>query len=330
MQKVLLASTALVMTTGWAMADVDTLSPDANLTFEGEAQMGIGYTDGNADDDYEFEALSAAEVEFQFSAMTGTGLTFGANFTVVAGTNVTVESVFNDADGDAAVDFDDLSEDPQNFSIIGDPDVYVSGAFGTLTIGTPDNAVNSIDVGLEELGVVGLGIDDIAEDHYDTVSANVTYVSPEFNGFAFAASYNLVDEAEALDEDWLLAVAYGLNGIEVSAGYGNDGDSTVDDNADFWHVGLGYTDPNGVFSVGAIYNDHEDFDEAWGVDATYTVDALTFTAVYAEADLNDETGYGIEVGYDLGAGATLIGAIAKYETDTVDETIGNFGIDMQF
>ena len=68
MKKLLLASTALVMSAGVAAADV---------ALSGDAWMGLGYDDTAAD---EVQMISRARVLFTLSGETSTGLAFGASF----------------------------------------------------------------------------------------------------------------------------------------------------------------------------------------------------------------------------------------------------------
>lgn len=321
MKKVLWASTALVLTSGMAWADVTNQESalGVNINLDGEAQMGVGYDE---DAENEFSTISTAEIEFQMTGETDTGLTFGAIFTIGAGEGVNADDIFGDEDDDGQIGPGETLSSGEEFAVIGDAEVFVSGVFGTLAMGDVDDGLNALDVGLPELGLEGLSVDDTVEDVYDAISADTLYTQT-VAGFAFAASVELNDEESAADGDYALSIGYEVEdlGLAFSLGYGRD----QDEDSDIYAVGLGYTIPD-LVSLSLQYNDDEEAGEAYGVAAAFTVSDITFTAMYTEWDDQDEEAYGLGAEYDLGGGASLIGAVASVD----DNTVGNFGVNMEF
>ncbi|MCL1627784.1 porin [Roseibaca sp. V10] len=118
MKKLLLASTALVMTAGYAAADV---------ALSGSARMGIAYDSAAA---RELSFTSRARVVFTLSGETDGGLAFGGSFRA-----------------DNAVG--------ANAGTAGS--VFVSGTFGRLSMGDVASAAEFIVGDLSGVGLTGLG-----------------------------------------------------------------------------------------------------------------------------------------------------------------------------
>lgn len=135
MNKLLLASTALVASTTFAMADVD-------LT--GVAEMGIFGGEDTAGDDIDTQFHTDVDVTFAMTGETDAGLTFGAE--------VDLDSVVEE-DNDGTIGA--FAADEAG----GDTSVFVSGALGTLTMGDTDGA---FDFALTE-AIIGGSIQDDQE-----------------------------------------------------------------------------------------------------------------------------------------------------------------------
>ncbi|UYP67663.1 porin [Thalassobacter stenotrophicus] len=129
MKKVLFATTAIVAFAGAASADV---------AVSGYAEMGIADTDssegGVSTDTQDAGFYSALDVYFDMTGETDGGITFGASIDL----EDAAETGGNNADtfGNAGADYT----------------VFVSGAFGTLTMGDTDGA---LDWAMTEAGNVG-------------------------------------------------------------------------------------------------------------------------------------------------------------------------------
>jgi outer membrane protein OmpU len=132
MKKVLFATTALVATAGVAAADV---------TVTGSAEMGIASSDtltapgggvANAIVTTTEGFFTTADIRFTMSGEADNGLTFGA-----------------------VIDLEDATEQSNNVDVLNgtaDYNVFISGDFGTLTMGDTDGA---LDWAMTEAGNVG-------------------------------------------------------------------------------------------------------------------------------------------------------------------------------
>jgi hypothetical protein len=120
MKKLLLASTALVMTAGVASAQV---------ALSGDGRMGIVY-DGAADSDSRLSFTSRARVVFTLSGETDGGLAFGGSFRA--------DNASGAASGTAG-------------------SVFVAGEFGRLTMGDVDSAFGATFGDISGVGLTGLG-----------------------------------------------------------------------------------------------------------------------------------------------------------------------------
>ena len=308
MQKVLLASTALVMTTGWAMADVINVGDGvgATITLEGAAAMGIIGKDYDGEDsDSEVSFATDVDVRFLMAGQTDGGLEFGASIdldeTDAACTEDEIEEVGFDADGDGDIDADDsisflagcgqsTAFDPERQ---GGEEIYIRGAFGALYMGDTDGALDwamseasiggSIGDIQEHLGWNGnSGLDGI----HDGQVARYEYAFGDF-GVAFSAE---IDDANDADPALGLGAKYNtaFGGANVAFGAGVQTVSSVGDIA------------------GDIFDDEEDFDAVvWGLSADVSLNNGFRTILnYSQADLSegdfDPQHYGIAVGYEAG------------------------------
>ena len=285
MKKVLLASTALVLTAGVAAADV---------SLGGSANFGLKY-DGGATGD---NTTLHYEVDFGISGSgtTDSGIAFGASI---------------DLDQQIAADGNPTPTTDQGIT---DPEVFISGSFGTLTVGALDHA--SDQFGIADVGFDGIGVDDDADSLRGAggAQANVTY-EYVFGDVSFLVSYHTIEDA--------LGVAVAYSGSQFSAGIGYVTDDstgedtiTVDGSASFGDV-----------TVGAIFSDWSGGASSFGVEGSYSTGATTITAVYGTIDTagNDDD-YGIGVAYDLGGGAELAGGIGSVN----GETKADLGLNLSF
>ncbi len=126
MNKLLLASTALVASTTFAMADVS-VSGFAEMGIFGGEAPNLGSDGGTSDIDPQFH--TDIDVFFDMSGETDSGITFGAS--------VDLNSL-NDEDADGNIGAFDASQGGDDTSI------FVSGALGTLTMGDTDGAFDFV------------------------------------------------------------------------------------------------------------------------------------------------------------------------------------------
>lgn len=264
MKKILLATTMLIGTAGFAAAEV---------TVSGDARMGI------VDDGTAAGAVlsSRARVKFDMSGETDGGLSFGASFRAhdsVAANGGTAGTVF------------------------------ISGAFGTLTMGDNDGAAQ-VSVGhVDGVGYTGNG--DLNEITYitgaDDESALYSYTAGAFTVNASIGQANLSDERA-------VGVVYAGEGFKVKLGYEED---TVQGS----HVVLGGEAAFSGVTLKAVYGKFDPLVGAdasqYAVSATYAMDAFSAT-IFTRSSLADVQANGIGVSYGLGGGATLAAGYSKAE-----------------
>ena len=341
MKKVLLASTALLLTAGFASAQSIELSGDANA--------GLKYNTGLFEDEATAEDFSVDELTQHYeinmtiagSGTTDAGLEFGAFLT---------------ADETGGLD---------------DAEVFISGTFGTITMGMLDPATDGF--GIADPGFDGIGMDDPAEFLKNaTASADIMY-SYSVSGLTFMATGG-IDTG-----DYSVAATYDAGMFSAGIGYASaDDDGTIDLDgylAAFDPVDLGL-DPDtdyeevpvefdnqtlsvvagvvqGPFSANAIYStwsvDDADLSaNAYGIDISYDAGAAIVTGVYGRLDVSDfavaddsfvvQT-YGVGVEVPLGGGFSVAGGVgiidASYDDgDAVDvsdqATVADLGVTMEF
>ena len=303
MKKVLFATTALVASAGFAAAEV---------SLSGSAEIGI-FDNGTSDAQFH----SDMDVKFSLSGETDNGLTFGAT-----------------------IDLDEVGDDDDVAGIgAGDPiaaagnneehSVFISGGFGTVTMGDTDGA---LDWAMQEVNLVGGSIQDDETIHAGfngnagldgSNDAQVLRYDYSFGAFAVAASVEL-DDAGTADDVYAIGFKYDadLGGIALGFGLGyQDGGATFGDitgvsvDADFGNgfvAGLNYSD----FSTG---NDH------LGLGVGYTMDALSIGVNYGEFDAGAD-GFGLAVNYDLGGAVVQFG----YGDSSTGTDTYSLGIAMSF
>jgi len=281
MKKVLLASTALLLTAGFASAQSIELSGDANA--------GLKYDeDGNADGD-ELTVHNEINMTIAGSGSTDTGLTFGAFLTI------------DETDG------------------LDDAEVFVSGVFGTVTVGRIDHATDSL--GIADIGFDGIGLDDSAEQYKNATAGgpDILY-SYSAAGLTFSASAEIEG-----DESYAVAVEYAAQGFSGGIGYITDNNED-----DFEGLGIGSNETitvvagysQGPLSINGMYSDWNGgtapSGQGYGVDVSYDVAGATITAVYSNAQdvaagagLGDS--YGIGFAVPLGGGLTVAGGIGTVQ-----------------
>ncbi len=296
MKKILLATSALVASAGFAAAEV---------AISGSAQMGFEYAENSTGDD-ETTVNNEVYVEFAMSGETDGGLSFGATTVYTVASN-----------GDPAND---------------DTWVWVSGAFGKLSMG----AVAEADqvAGLSDIGLDGLGTDNIAEAYSgDDLTGLAHDVNYTYSGGAFTLglSANVGDGTAVLDnQSYAIGAKYNFGDFYVGLGYADHSGLAVlpDHTATSAFAGGTF----GAMKVAAMYTvanpDPAGLEniEAYGVTVAYTTGATTITGAYSDNDDSDKASYGVGVSYDLGGGASLVGAVGSID----DQSKADLGIKMSF
>ncbi|WP_041527436.1 porin [Paracoccus aminophilus] len=346
MKKVLFATSALVLSAGFASAEV---------AVSGDGRMGMIY-DGN---DVQF--ASRARVLFTLTGESDAGLSFGAKF---------------------RVDQENYKADPYRSAARGSAgQIWISGTYGKLSMGDVVSASEAAIGDLYEVGYTdGAVAFDSEEISYLTADGNNLGQGPAvlyeygINGFTFYASatdgsdrswgsVTFGDNTE--DEDALsnkvaysLAAKYEVDNYNVGLGFGKHGDAK--------EIVLGAEGKFDQFSVKGVYAHYKDrsavdafaaitgknpitnaaganvtgdynFKSTIGLSGAYQADALLVKAFWRQdkfttdvVGLSNEkyNSYGIGADYDLGGGATLAGGII--DTDYLQDTVADLGIKFKF
>jgi len=278
MKKILLATTLLAASTGFAAAEVAT---------SGSARMGLIF-DG---DDAFF--TSRIRVIFKMSGTTDGGLEFGAE-----------------------VRADQASEANSGGTSMDAGKVFISGAFGKLSMGDLDTASNELVGNVSGVGLTGLG--DLNELGY--VGQTDTSIRYEYTAGAFTAA---LSAGQIGNEEFSVAVKYSTDAYSVALGY-EDGGVFGDE-----QLALGGSATFGAATVKAVVVDYSGYDDLeYALSVDYDMGAVAITAFYAhQDDFLGEEYFGLGAAYDLGGGAKVVGGIVSVDGD---ETIADVGISMSF
>jgi outer membrane protein OmpU len=263
MKKLLLATSILAGTAGLAAAEI-TLSGDARMGFLDDFVY-----DQAADDDIGF--TSRARVTFTFSGETDGGLSFGASFRA--------DNSSNAANGAAG-------------------SVFLSGAFGKISMGDVDGAAVAAVGHVDGVGLTGLS--DLNES--------------SFLGNGGLADDDLTD-LDSLDENYALTgdpsvlYEYTTGNIGLFVGITNPG---FENEFDF--DGSGDIATDGTETTDGV---------AWSMGANYSTDAYKFGIGYEDLDVDAAAGPGNISGDHLflGADGTFGAFTAKVRWGQADLTL---------
>ena len=286
MKRFLLASSALVAFSGAAAADV---------ALSGRAEMGIFDSDAVAGAQF----FTDIDVTFTMSGETDNGLTFGASVDLDEGGAVSSATQDNSDDGGATI--------------------FISGAFGTVTMGDTDGA---LDWALTEAGNVG-NPGSLADDETSHAGYNGSYLDGgndgqilrwDYSAGDFGAAISVEDDNGAGEVGYAVGLRYNidLSGTTIALGIGHQEAASAVPGVTASATGVSATATlaSGV-AVGVVYTDMDDspFDSHIGVGIGYTTGAFSIHANYGEFDgvvaANDQDGFGLAAAYDLGGGAVV-------------------------
>lgn len=319
--RTLLASTAiLAATVGIASAEV---------AVSGSARMGLVDTFG----DTGVEFSSRVRINFTASGETDAGLAFGASVRAD-------QTGGNDSDAGGN----------EGGSSNGDSTVYISGAFGKLTMGDVDGAANAASGQTDGVGYTGLSdlneITYLANGGTDFAGPGIGLDDPQDTSVLYeytAGSLSFYLSSTQLDravgaEAKSIAAKYSTGAYAVSLGYEN---LDAEDSYEWEQFVLGGSATFGGVTLKAIYADGKNNQgDEWkqhSVSATYAVDAFSVTAFVSDdedlltTDLVSSANaraYGIGASYDLGGGAKVSGGYVKNRTD--DTNAVDLGLSFSF
>ncbi|MCX7890414.1 MAG: porin [Rhodobacteraceae bacterium] len=300
----LLATSVLAASAGAATAEI---------ALSGDARMGI--TNDNTAGDWQF--TSRARVTFTMSGTTDGGLEFGASFRA--------DSAASAANGTAG-------------------EVYISGAFGRLSMGDVDGAAAAAAGQVDQISLTDL--DSLNEIFYianggtdfqagagqsDDPSFLYAYSAGDFT--AYASATNPTGDVQA----YAAGLKYTLGDYTFSLGYETADLPLVAVNID--QVVLGGSATLGAFTLKAVLARADistfagNFDQM-AVSGTYAANGMSVTAFYRDNEdwlttpIGGDRAYGIGASYDLGGGASVRGGYVSDRTN--DQDIADFGVDFSF
>lgn len=327
MKKVLLATTALGLSAGVAVADV---------TVGGSGRMGIlynedGFINDNDDSSQDYEFTSRIRIEFTASGETDGGLAFGGSIRAdnATGGNVGTEG-----------------------------NVFISGEFGKLSMGDVDGGAEVVIGDLAFVSLTGLG--DFNETLY-TFGANDPNALYEYSAGGLTLALGVSD-----DDEYSAGVGYDGGMWSVGLGYeklpeGGDVVREIDGEDVFVFTDVGgdvhqligaaaVTFANitlkGIYGNMDVNESGVDDVDQWGLSAEGTFGATTVAAFYHAFDGfdgattagGDSIGedkleyYGIGAEYDLGGGAAIAAGLSSvYDiSDNDNKTVADFGVKFAF
>jgi hypothetical protein len=295
MKKVLLTTTALVMTAGVAAADV---------SFSGEA--GIAFVDDNGASDATRTGMFVAshyDLNVAVSASADNGLTMSAGFDMGSGEKIDYDD--DDAlevqgaavgDADVAVSYNGwtLTVDQNGIDNLFDDsqaeDMSIAGSIGGLSVAVAtdlENSTNSYKLGYS-LGDIALTL---TGTNNDDAGGDASGISVSYPMGALTLSASVSDESNDAEDDTSIGLTYAMDAITVS-----------------------YTSitPGSNGSMG----------DEWDAKISYATGAMTASIALDEADATT-----MIANYDLG-GATAFAAMHDKPGTASDLT--TFGINFAF
>lgn len=339
MKKLLFASTATAALAIGGMASAQ------GIALFGDARLGLGYNIANngdtLDGDPQFEddvrAVSRVRFGVNMTGTTNSGITFGAT--------VRADNAAGGAGGD-------IGQRAGN--------VFVSGAFGTLTYGDTDGADEQHIGDLPgNFSLTGLGDQnetlfisnggsydfftdesgrDFAEDPFARPTVRYDY---DIAGFGLSASTDR--DLEDIGVGGSYTFDFGGNAFTAGLGYHNYAQVFDAEEGTLFSGGEQYSaalsGSLAGFEAGVIYtmadgDGGSEFDTL-GVGLTTTVSDFGVGGYYRQiinasgsvADADGDETYGLTAMYDLGGGASVNGGVGRVYGDA---TVADFGIKMSF
>lgn len=320
MKKLLLASTALVLSAGVAAADV---------AVGGDGRMGVIDDFG---DDSDLRFTSRIRISFSASGETDGGLTFGGSIRADNAGEFNLVDDSGNSVGDAGFDITTASFDGGGGVNGADGSVFIEGAFGRLTMGDVDSAAENAVGDISGVGLTGLG--DLNESTYiagsDSAGASEPAALYEYSAAGFTGYLSVTNpgdpirNADATATPWSIGATYSFGDFSILAGY-EDNDQGTD------HIIVGGTASFAGATLKAIFGtaDGDVEGDQYGVSLDYTFDAITGTLFYKDdEELGGNEAFGVGASYDLGGGASLKAGFAQDETN--DDQAYDFGISFSF
>jgi outer membrane protein OmpU len=282
MKKILLATTVLAATAGVAAADV---------AVSGVGRMGIASVAGG-------DAMFSSRIRIIFSASgeTDNGLTFGA-------------SVRNDQSG-------------VGNTANGDSTVFISGAFGKITMGDVSGAADALVGQVSGVGYTSIG--SLNEIDYLGNAKTAALYTYSTGALTFGVG---LGQTGGADQEYSVAAKYSTDAYTVALGYEDNGvnkETSLLGSATFSGATLTakFADRD-VTPVGVDSS-------AYALSADYNMSGIGLTAFYANnSKFNGMNHYGVGASYDLGGGAVVKAGVVETQDDGLAPAL-DLGIKMSF
>ena len=350
MKKLLIATSALVALTGAASAEV---------ALTGDGRMGLVWDGDNA------KFSSRVRARFNLSGETDSGLSFGGSFRVDQENYAAEPESRSAAHGTAGSVY--VSGTFGKLSM-GDVVSATEAAIGDLTeIGYTDGEFAANPEEIDYLTGDGENEEQGPTALYEYTFNGVNLFASMTDGSRrdCSASNVIVGSLECYDFDtddesevaFSLAAGYEFGAYSVGLGYSENRDGT--------EIVIGGTAAINEFKIKAFYADYDDrdlaqlgdfeynfdddettfevnYDKSYGLSVEYAMaNGIGLEALWIRRDVEilegfaDEAddsydAYGVGASYDLGAGATLAGAVMKNDLFAENETRADVGIKFSF
>ena len=318
MKKVLLTTTALVMTAGVAAAEV---------SFSGTAQVAITDDNGLVSGANGTGVQNGAASGVESGYVVTTGYDFNINMSTAADNGLTMSTGFDMGAG-ALVDYDD--------------DDRVEGQ--SATIGTPEVAIGYMGY---TISAQQNGIDNLYDD--DLVSQDVM-IAGSLGGITFSATSDLEDDSSSVklgytmgdltatytqtnkegnnatngnDDAQEIAVSYKMGDLTIKASSDDKGLSTTNDSEN--KVGFSYKMDTITVSYTSIDPEEtgKGMGDEWDAKIAYSAGGLSASYAVDEADATT-----MIATYDLGGGTTVF--VASHDKANTASDMNTMGINFKF
>lgn len=297
MKKVLLASTALFAMSGAAFAE---------MKVTGFAEMGIFDNDV---EDVQFH--TDVDVTFTGTGETDSGLTFGFN--------IDLDESIGDNN---AINGGPESQATRDDSAQGGESIFISGSFGTITMGDTDGAY---DAAMKEAIIGGSIADNHEHEGYNgnsgldgTYDGQIVRYDYSFDAFKLSVSAEM-DDTGAGDDVFGLGVSGSFGDIGFGVGYQDSGADEI--------VGVSVDASFGDIQVIANYSDRDSTGDHVGLAVGYSSGPLLVAANWGDYE-SGANGAGLVVNYDLGGGAEI--QFGYGNNDVADTSTWSLGLAMSF
>lgn len=325
MKKFLIASTAIVALSGAAAAEI-TLSGDAQFSMKYDNRLWDDNANGGAGGETSgVNIQSRARFTVTMTGETDSGLSFGAKFRPGNGAYNESRDTFSSA-----------------------TTVWAEGAYGKLTVGDVDSAIEQAIGDLPEVGASGLEFQNelfyLATDAFEDHNNKGVVYQYKFGDVELLASFEDAYYAYGGTKwgdgnSWSLGAKYSMNQYTFGIGY-SSGENFGDGRVDSWGISA-EGDFNGFVGKFVYVESSDDNDKLKqiGLGGTYTlangVGLQGFYKTERWEDAGNVNTLGLGASYDLGGGAEVKGGIV-YAKDkdgsgsNFSRTIADVGLKFKF